>query len=81
MSQRFYAISAVAWAIVAVIGLMLLFLCSSPPWLIGLAESMTVIGALGSWLSVLIGGTARRQDEMLRLLDDIRSLLERLVSR
>lgn len=93
---RFWYCSAVVWLIVAIIGFILLFLYSTPPQLIGLAEILSIVGILSTWYSIITGGATlrqqgvmlkqhedmlRRQDESLSLLRKILQALERIEKR
>lgn len=80
-----FLIAAVIWAIVGAIGFILLFLYSTPPQILSLAEILGIMGALGSWLSVTTSATMwgqrralRRQDEMLKRQDEMLQLLREI---
>lgn len=69
-NPKFWYVCAIIWAIIAAIGFVILLLSSSSPQLFSLAEIFSVIGALGSWLSILTGATIWGQNEMLRRQDE-----------
>jgi hypothetical protein len=65
MIPRFYLISAIVWAIIAIIGFIMVILGSKSPWYFDVGQIVSLGGLIGSWLSVLNGATAGGQRELL----------------
>jgi hypothetical protein len=65
MIPRFYLISAIVWAIIAIIGFIMVILGSKSPWYFDVGQIVSLGGLIGSWLSVLNGATASGQKELL----------------
>ena len=65
MIPRFYLISAIVWAIIAIIGFIMVILGSKSPWYFDVGQIVSLGGLIGSWLSVLNGATASGQKELI----------------
>lgn len=81
--ERRFLIAAIIWAIISAIGFAMLILTSSPTWLQLLSLGVGIIGAMGSWTSLMVGAAYSLQARMLglqtRMLEPLEEIRDRLV--